>query len=94
VGVNIARFSTSSYDSRLYSYTSEVSGIGSMLLFNGSGYFAAVDVHRELLPWLRLEAYVGGYFYDHGRTLGSGVTERSGSRDITAALQLTLVQWP
>jgi hypothetical protein len=89
----LARFSTESYDARVYGYTSTVSGSGSLLQFNGTGWYSAVGVRRSLFEWVTAEAFFGGYFYDHERSMGSGLTQRSAATSLTIALQLTARPW-
>jgi hypothetical protein len=89
----LARFSTESYDARVYGYTSTVSGSGALLQFIGTGWYSAVGVRRSLFEWMTVEAFAGGYFYDHERSMGSGLTQRSAATSLTIALQLTARPW-
>lgn len=86
----IARFGSDDYDSRLYSYTTQVSEYGSILMFYGHGYYAGVSARVSPAAWCSMEAFAGGMFYDHGRTFGSGLSERRGANDLNVILQLSL----
>jgi hypothetical protein len=89
IRIQAARFTTDDYDARLYSYISSVSGSGSILLFYGRGYHGGFSIHSEVMPHLQVEGFAGAYFYDHGRSFGTGITARQGATDMDLTLQIT-----
>lgn len=92
LALSAARFATDSYASALYLYESGTPGSGAVVLLDGAGYRASLRTTARITRGLSVSVAAGGTIYDVPRTLGSGLTARTGrtAGDVTVQVDLSL----
>ncbi len=90
--LSAARFATDSYASAIYLYEPGTPGSGAVVLLDGTGYRASVRSTARIIGGLSVSVVAGGTLYDVPRTLGSGLTARTGrtAGDVTVQVDLSL----
>jgi hypothetical protein len=88
--VSAERFQTDSYNSSVWLYEPSVWGTGTNNALNIKGW--RVDVRTILKAWKSFACSfnLSGSIYDSPRTIGSGISARTGSSDLSAAIQFDL----
>lgn len=82
------RFETGAPNAAMWLYGSGVPGTASINPFDGLGWRLSLRATVRALETLSCSAYLAGTIYDTPHALGSGLSARTGTADLTATVQI------
>ena len=88
LSISVSRFQTDSYYSSMYLYEGSVPSSGAVLLLDGSGWRVGFRATTHILKNLTFSLATTGSIFDAPRTIGSGLTARTGTTDFTGYGQI------
>jgi len=88
LAISTVRFETVSSNAAMWVYESDAPGVAAINTLDGLGWRLALRATVHALRSLACSFNLAGTIYDVPRSLGSGLTARTGTSDFTAAVQV------